>query len=143
MVAPALLSSKTDNWATPQTLFDKLNATFHFTLDPCASPENAKCERYFTKEQDGLAQDWGGGHYLVQPTLWARDWQMGQKMCRTSRNCSYVDSSKDRHKMVASIYRQQSNRHREIFERSIEIRWSEKCSSVSERTCDIFQHYFR
>lgn len=60
MVAPALLSSQTDEWATPQALFDELNGTFHFTLDPCATPENAKCAKFYTKEQDGLKQDWGG-----------------------------------------------------------------------------------
>lgn len=60
MVAPALLSSQTDEWATPQDLFDELNGTFHFTLDPCATPENAKCAKFYTKEQDGLKQDWGG-----------------------------------------------------------------------------------
>lgn len=37
MVSPALLSSSTDEWATPQELFDKLNGAFHFTLDPCAT----------------------------------------------------------------------------------------------------------
>lgn len=45
---------------TPQDFFDKLNEEFHFTLDACATPENAKCERFFTKEQDGLAQSWDG-----------------------------------------------------------------------------------
>lgn len=60
MVTQALLSSKTTEWATPQELFDKLDATFHFTLDPCATPENAKCAKFYTKEQDGLKQDWGG-----------------------------------------------------------------------------------
>lgn len=56
----AMFSSKTDMWATPQDFFDKLNKEFHFTLDACATPENAKCERFFTKEQDGLAQPWNG-----------------------------------------------------------------------------------
>ena len=46
-------------WATPQSLFDKLNAEFHFELDVCALPENAKCVRYFTPEQNGLEQRWG------------------------------------------------------------------------------------
>lgn len=53
-----MYTSTTDEWATPQDLFDKLDACFNFTLDVCANPENAKCARYFTKEQDGLAQDW-------------------------------------------------------------------------------------
>lgn len=56
----AMFSSKTDMWATPQDFFDKLNKEFHFTLDACTTPENAKCERFFTKEQDGLAQPWNG-----------------------------------------------------------------------------------
>lgn len=55
-----MTSSNTDEWATPQDLFDRLDATFHFTLDPCATPENAKCVKFYTKEQDGLKQDWGG-----------------------------------------------------------------------------------
>lgn len=47
-------------WSTPQDLFDMLDDEFHFTLDPCATPENAKCAKYFTVLDDGLNQDWGG-----------------------------------------------------------------------------------
>ncbi len=61
MLTSGLTSSNTDEWATPQDLFDALDATFHFTLDPCATPENAKCAKFYTKEQDGLKQGWGGG----------------------------------------------------------------------------------
>lgn len=53
-------SSKTDEWATPQDFFDQLNNEFHFTLDPCANEQNHKCEKFYTKEQDGLSRDWGG-----------------------------------------------------------------------------------
>lgn len=67
MVATALLSSQTDEWATPQSLFEKLDATFHFTLAPCATPENAKCAKFYTKEQDGLKQDWGGAVIWCNP----------------------------------------------------------------------------
>lgn len=63
MLTSGLTSSNTDEWATPQDLFDTLDATFHFTLDPCATPENAKCAKFYTKEQDGLKQDWGGRLY--------------------------------------------------------------------------------
>ena len=51
-----MFSSVTDQWATPQAFFDQLNKEFHFTLDPCADAQNHKCDRYFTKEQDGLVQ---------------------------------------------------------------------------------------
>ncbi len=47
-------------WATPQWLFDELNAEFNFTLDPSATPENAKCERFYTLADNGLIQNWGG-----------------------------------------------------------------------------------
>lgn len=60
MVAPALLSSATDEWSTPQELFDTIAEAVHPTLDVCATAENHKCEKYFTREQDGLKQDWGG-----------------------------------------------------------------------------------
>ena len=55
-----LFSSKSVVWETPKDLFDKLNAEFHFDLDVCALPENAKCERYYTPEDDGLSQPWNG-----------------------------------------------------------------------------------
>ena len=63
----ACLSSKTDNWATPQDFFDKLNEEFHFTLDPCANYENHKCDLFYTKEQDGLTKVWGGHVVFCNP----------------------------------------------------------------------------
>lgn len=60
-----MFSRESDEWSTPQDLFDKLNEEFKFTLDPCATAENAKCKKYFTAEQNGLLQDWGGGDSLL------------------------------------------------------------------------------
>lgn len=60
MNTEVLFSSKEEKWATPQDFFDKLNDEFHFTLDAAASPDNAKCPVYFTEEQNGLTQSWGG-----------------------------------------------------------------------------------
>ena len=53
-------SSKTDLWETPQSFFDELNREFHFETDVCALPENAKCDKFYTPDQDGLKQDWSG-----------------------------------------------------------------------------------
>ena len=50
--------SESNEWETPQDLFDELNEEFDFTLDPCATKENAKCKKYYTKEDNGLMQDW-------------------------------------------------------------------------------------
>lgn len=53
-----MMSSATDEWATPQDFFDGLNKEFGFELDVCATAENAKCDAYYTKKQNGLAQAW-------------------------------------------------------------------------------------
>lgn len=63
----AMFSSKSNDWATPQDLFDKLNDEFHFTLDVCAIPENAKCEHYYSPEQNGLLQHWDGTVWCNPP----------------------------------------------------------------------------
>ena len=60
-------SSATDLWATPQDFFDKLNDEFGFETDVCAVAENAKCKRFFTKEDDGLAQVWTGVCWMNPP----------------------------------------------------------------------------
>ncbi len=53
-----IFSSRTDEWATPKTLFRSLNKEFHFDLDVAASSKNATCKNYFTKKTNGLKQDW-------------------------------------------------------------------------------------
>lgn len=60
-------SSKTNDWSTPQDFFDKLNAEYGFNLDTCATSSNAKCEKYFTEEDDGLKQSWGGYKVFCNP----------------------------------------------------------------------------
>jgi len=62
-----LMSSSTTEWATPQDFFDRLDRIYGFDLDVCATPENAKCPRYFTKEDDGLAQSWLGVCWMNPP----------------------------------------------------------------------------
>ncbi|MDU0422519.1 DNA N-6-adenine-methyltransferase [Staphylococcus haemolyticus] len=60
-------SSKSNEWTTPQYLFDELNDEFNFTLDPCATDENAKCSKYFTIEDDGLSKDWSNDVVFMNP----------------------------------------------------------------------------
>jgi len=62
-----MFSSKTDLWATPQEFFDELDSEFSFTLDPCATPENAKCQKYYTEKENGLNQDWAGETVFCNP----------------------------------------------------------------------------
>ena len=63
----ACLSSKTNEWATPKDFFDKLDSEFQFTLDPCATAENHKCDLYYTKEEGGLSKDWAGHRVFCNP----------------------------------------------------------------------------
>ena len=58
-----MFSSATDQWATPIDFFAQLDKEFRFNLDPCADDLNHKCEKYFTREQDGLSQNWGGAEF--------------------------------------------------------------------------------
>ena len=62
-----MFSSKTDLWSTPQVFFDELNEEFNFTLDPCASHDNAKCGKYYTIEENGLMQDWSNEIVFCNP----------------------------------------------------------------------------
>ena len=62
-----LMTSKTPEWSTPQDLFDRLNAEFRFTLDPCCTHENHKCSRYYVAAENGLAQDWTGERVFMNP----------------------------------------------------------------------------
>lgn len=63
---------------TPDRFFEKLDAEFGFTLDAAASDANAKCARYFTREDDALGQDWGTERVWCNPPFgrglahWAR-----------------------------------------------------------------------
>jgi phage N-6-adenine-methyltransferase len=63
-----LFSSRTEEWSTPQYVFDALDAEFHFTLDVCADDKNHKCAKYLTKEQDGLKQPWD--EYQISKVCW-------------------------------------------------------------------------
>ena len=62
-----LFTSNTDQWETPQELFNQLDQEFNFNLDVCALPENAKCENYYSPEIDGLSQQWLGSCWMNPP----------------------------------------------------------------------------
>lgn len=62
-----MFSSTTDEWSTPQGFYDELNKEFNFTLDPCSTHENHKCDTYFTLEDDGLNKDWSGHTVFCNP----------------------------------------------------------------------------
>lgn len=68
MNTEVMFSQKTDMWSTPQELFDKYDAVYHFETDVCAVEENAKCKNYYTPEMDGLKQEWKGVCWCNPPS---------------------------------------------------------------------------
>jgi len=61
-------SSRSCEWSTDPEVFAELSQRYGpFDLDPCATHENHKCPRFFTKEQDGLAQPWTGRVFMNPP----------------------------------------------------------------------------
>lgn len=63
----ALFTSNSDEWKTPLELYTKLNERFKFTLDPCSTKENHLCDKYYTKEENGLCKSWKGETVFVNP----------------------------------------------------------------------------
>jgi phage N-6-adenine-methyltransferase len=66
-VNAGMLSSASEEWATPPVLFERWHERYNFTIDVCATPQNAKCSRYWTKEDNALSQDWAGERCWMNP----------------------------------------------------------------------------
>lgn len=62
-----IFTSTTPEWCTPQSLFDALNTEFGFTLDPCSTANNAKCNKFYTILEDGLSRDWTKDRVFMNP----------------------------------------------------------------------------
>ena len=57
-----------DDRGTHPEYFDPWNERFGpFTLDVAAAAHNTKCERYFTRADDGLTQSWAGEMVWCNP----------------------------------------------------------------------------
>lgn len=100
-----MTSSLTDDWPTPSYVFDKLDEEFHFTLDVCADDENHKVEKYFTKETDGLMQQWDGICWMNPPYgrsigHWVRK---AFESARGGGHSSLSITSQNRYKMVEGL----------------------------------------
>lgn len=83
-------SSASDLWSTPQAFFDAYNDEFGFTLDPCCTHENAKCDRYYTAHKDGLSQDWSGEIVWMNPPYGRTIEKWMRKALESSQNGATV-----------------------------------------------------
>ena len=83
-----MMSSENMDWETPQEFFDELDKEFHFTLDPCATKKTAKCKKFYTKEDDGLIQDWFGETVFCNPPYGSAIKNWVKKCYQESKNKS-------------------------------------------------------
>ncbi len=63
----AYFSSQTPEWTTPQWLFDAIDKEFGFTLDLCSTHGNAKCNKHFTRDENGLLKSWSHEVVFMNP----------------------------------------------------------------------------
>ena len=89
MINKGLFTSNTNEWSTPQYIYDELNREFNFNLDPCATPKNAKCERYFTQSDDGLKQSWDNQNVFCNPPYGRQigEWVKKASQCQGGGLC--------------------------------------------------------
>ena len=113
MNTEVMFSSNTDQWATPQDFFEKLNNEFDFTLDPCADDTNHKCQKYYTVKQDGLIQSWFGERVFCNPP-YGKEIGKWVKKCHDEifrggvRHLRYVDTFTNRYKVVSRLHLRES-----------------------------------
>jgi len=129
-------SSKSDNWATPQSFYDELNKEFNFTLDPCATKENAKCAKFYTMEDDGLSKSWDNEIVFCNPP-YGRSIKHWVKKASESVGGGSCDAhtSKNRYNLLPRLYLQQSRDT--IYSWSVKVWRFQKLSTFSEYGCSI------
>ncbi len=86
----AMRTSDRDDWETPPELFKRLDAEFNFTLDPCCTPQTAKCDKFFTRRENGLVQDWGNETVFVNPPYGSQLGKWVRKSFESSRRGATV-----------------------------------------------------
>lgn len=117
MLNQGLFSSNSNEWATPQAFYDELNAEFHFDLDPCATESNAKCNNFYTIENDGLTKDWGGARVFCNPPY-------GRELHRWVKKC--YDESRKPNTLVVMLIPARTDTayfHDYIYHKAKEIRF--------------------
>lgn len=67
MVNEALLKSNNQEWETPHAFFEAMHKSYDFTLDACATKQNAKVPHFFSPENDGLSKSWAGHRVWLNP----------------------------------------------------------------------------
>ena len=130
MINKGLFTSNTDLWSTPQDFFNKLNEEFNFTLDPCATKENAKCKKFFTQEDDGLTKSWDNEIVFCNPPYGTviKDWIKKASEARGGGRCSSCSFS-NRYSILSQLHISQGGDS--FSQRSSQVRRQQELCSVS------------
>ena len=117
MNTKVLFSSENEEWETPIDFYNELNKEFKFNLDPCALPNNAKCEKFFTPNDNGLEQSWEGHQVFCNPPY-------GKKIYDWVKKC-YEESRKENTRVVMLIPARTDTKyfHEFIYHKAKEIRF--------------------
>jgi phage N-6-adenine-methyltransferase len=81
-------ASKKMDWPTPRGLFKELHDEFRFTIDVCASAENACMERYWTERDEGLMKSWEGERVWMNPPYGR---QLGRWMLKAATEAGHAE----------------------------------------------------
>ena len=136
MVSNTLFTSNTEERYTPKDFFEEINKEFKFTLDPCATKENHKCDKFYTKEEDWLKQNRDNEIVFCNPPYWKEIKKRVEKwsLARGGGGC-YAFTCKNRYPTISQLYLLKSRN--QIYQRSFEILMSEKFRSVPKYACNI------
>ncbi len=63
----ALFSSVKADWETPAWFFNWLHGIWNFNLDVCAVADTAKCKRFLSPKENGLAAVWSPATCWMNP----------------------------------------------------------------------------
>lgn len=107
MVNNALFTSNTEERYTPKDFFEEINKEFKFTLDPCATKENHKCEKFYTKEDDWLKQNRDNEIVFCNPPYWKEIKKRVEKGSLARGGSRYASSSKNRYQTISRLYLQE------------------------------------
>ena len=118
MNTQAMFSTGKDDWETPQYLFEQLDSEFHFTLDPCCTPENKKCKKFYTEVDNGLVRDWEGETCFVNPPYSSKQQDLWVKKC-------YEESLKETTVVALLPARTDTKRFHQYILNKAEIRFLE------------------
>lgn len=108
MINPGMMTSASDNWATPLQFFQTVVYEFGvFDLDVCADANNAKADKFFDHKANGLDQEWTGLCWMNPPYgtkigLWVRK---AAESARGGGDSRVPAPSPNRYRLVARQHR--------------------------------------